>query len=456
MTEPSSAETARRERWAAQENQRRQTEYRRADLAWVNDDQLFDWMLSTARSGSGFRPEQVGSNFVPKRGESLFGVFNGCKLIEVKRGAGTYHGGSSGFSFRVSRGIRYHVGGSRGTFVQGSEELRITDEGQAVVSNKRVVFQGGLNSREWAFGKLIGLQHDPSRPITLIHVSNRQKVSGIAYPPEQAPQVRYAFELAAAIEAGDTRPLIASIQAERAEHARLRPAPPAVVSAADAPSKMAGLGTGLKTLMTGRPGQSRGRRVLHTAVAGGVALVLLNAGIGAMAHPSTSGEPEAYLSAPATPPAPPASSSPTPVAVPSTTPSPSPTPTVTPDDKIEKVKLGPRPTPPKLLPTHGTPVRVGATCRDGSSSDATGRGACSWHGGVREWLYEQPYWVEENKEKNAARTKKYKSALKTWNAQSERNLLLTKYPCSKGPYPRGSRGYASWRDTNHNDIACDR
>jgi hypothetical protein len=32
--------------------------------------------------------------------------------------------------------------------------------------------------------------------------------------------------------------------------------------------------------------------------------------------------------------------------------------------------------------------RIGAICRDGSSSYATGSGACSWHGGVDEWLYE--------------------------------------------------------------------
>lgn len=31
--------------------------------------------------------------------------------------------------------------------------------------------------------------------------------------------------------------------------------------------------------------------------------------------------------------------------------------------------------------------RTGAICADGSRSYATGRGACSWHGGVAEWLY---------------------------------------------------------------------
>lgn len=36
-------------------------------------------------------------------------------------------------------------------------------------------------------------------------------------------------------------------------------------------------------------------------------------------------------------------------------------------------------------PSYG--YRIGAICNDGSYSDATGRGACSWHGGVSEWLY---------------------------------------------------------------------
>lgn len=31
--------------------------------------------------------------------------------------------------------------------------------------------------------------------------------------------------------------------------------------------------------------------------------------------------------------------------------------------------------------------RTGAVCSDGTPSSATGRGACSWHGGVSYWLY---------------------------------------------------------------------
>ena len=41
--------------------------------------------------------------------------------------------------------------------------------------------------------------------------------------------------------------------------------------------------------------------------------------------------------------------------------------------------------------------RIGARCRDGWHSDATGSGSCSWHGGVAEWLYADDRIVHETK-----------------------------------------------------------
>lgn len=43
-------------------------------------------------------------------------------------------------------------------------------------------------------------------------------------------------------------------------------------------------------------------------------------------------------------------------------------------------------------------VRTGAICRDGTRSSATGRGACSRHGGVREWILENKKVVRIIKE----------------------------------------------------------
>ena len=36
-----------------------------------------------------------------------------------------------------------------------------------------------------------------------------------------------------------------------------------------------------------------------------------------------------------------------------------------------------------------TMVRTGAICKDGTRSKATGRGACSHHGGVARWITER-------------------------------------------------------------------
>jgi hypothetical protein len=36
---------------------------------------------------------------------------------------------------------------------------------------------------------------------------------------------------------------------------------------------------------------------------------------------------------------------------------------------------------------NGSGTRIGAVCNDGTTTDATGSGACSHHGGVKYWLY---------------------------------------------------------------------
>ncbi|MEQ8910293.1 MAG: SH3 domain-containing protein [Vicingaceae bacterium] len=46
---------------------------------------------------------------------------------------------------------------------------------------------------------------------------------------------------------------------------------------------------------------------------------------------------------------------------------------------------------------HETSYRIGATCRDGSNSSATGRGACSHHGGVANWRYRTEKQVQIQK-----------------------------------------------------------
>lgn len=479
MADHNAAEAERRQRWAAAENHHRQAEFQRAHAAWSRDDQLLAWMQSAARNGFQTERRPAATGFVAKRGEELFGSFGNCRLIEVRRGAGHYRGGSSGFSFRITRGVQYRVGGSAGSYVPGAQELRITDDGDVHISSTRVTFQGGKKSREWSYGKLLGLTHDPVRPITMIHVSNRQNASGIAYPPEHAPQFRFLLELGVARATGRTPGLIASLDAQRAEHARLRPLPPALATPDQAPARPSPL-VGAATLLTGKAGQSPRRRILQTALVGGAALLALGGVANAMS-PSTTAVPVAATATPdvtivaaPTPAGPPpvTTTEASPIAtttppslddpsatpsldVPSATPSASPTSSPSPkDEAIGTVKLGARPTAPSYLRTNFPKERYGATCRDGSHSSATGSGACSHHHGVAIWLYTDSSKAIENKLINRDRKAKYNKALKAWNARKDHNDVLTRYPCSKGSYRKDSPGYRAWRDTNHNGIAC--
>ena len=69
----------------------------------------------------------------------------------------------------------------------------------------------------------------------------------------------------------------------------------------------------------------------------------------------------------------------------------------------------------KVLQTVYSNVRTGAICRDGSSSGSTGRGTCSWHGGVNKWLTLPPKKVYVNK--------KYKCYLNQTTNQYTRNCV---------------------------------
>ena len=115
--------------------------------------------------------------------------------------------------------MRYRVGGTRGTFVQGEEHPTPIDTGTLTITDHRAVFLGAQQTREWAWSKLVGFHDDEVTAWTGIAVSNRQKISGVAYPPAAAASVRLTLELAAAIGNGTVDHLVADLEAERADWA---------------------------------------------------------------------------------------------------------------------------------------------------------------------------------------------------------------------------------------------
>ena len=64
---------------------------------------------------------------VLKPGERLVYVMSGGGLFEPRREGGYWTGRSAGFSVPVTDGIRFRVGKSAGTYVQGQEKPTIID-----------------------------------------------------------------------------------------------------------------------------------------------------------------------------------------------------------------------------------------------------------------------------------------------------------------------------------------
>jgi len=159
-------------------------------------------------------------------GERVFDVVERAALVEPRKLPDRWVGGYSGFSFRLARGVRYHVGATKGRRVPGEEVPTAIDTGTASITDRRVVFQGSRRSREWDYAKLLGYQHDPAQPLTLFQVSNREKVSGLMYDRQLAEEVHFRLALALAHGRGEVDQLVRHLEQQQGEHESERPVPP--------------------------------------------------------------------------------------------------------------------------------------------------------------------------------------------------------------------------------------
>ena len=209
------------------EHERAVERWRQEERAWQAEQDEMQGLLATAQTFRGASPaDDPGIALQTRPGEAVLYSLDGVALIEPRRQPGHWQGGYSGFSFRVAKGVRYHVGGTRGHYVPGAEVPSPIDRGSVTITDQRVVFQGSKQAREWAFAKLLGYQHDPQVPWTAIQVSNRQKVSGVLYDAEHATELHFRLALALARYRGEVPAFVAHLQAELDEHTRSRPLPP--------------------------------------------------------------------------------------------------------------------------------------------------------------------------------------------------------------------------------------
>lgn len=113
-----------------------------------------------------------------KRGEVGHATVAAELLKEVA--VSEWQGRSSGVSFRIASGVRYHVGSTRGRSVVVGSRIEVADSGMLTVTSQRAVFQGSKRSLEFAYPKLLDIT--PYSDGVRLAVSNRQTPSIFRIP----------------------------------------------------------------------------------------------------------------------------------------------------------------------------------------------------------------------------------------------------------------------------------
>ena len=171
-----------------------QAEYERLHGQWEEDVVLLKKLIEVFTAASNGE-DAVGNYIVQKGGERT--LWSGVAIFhETGRTPSQYVGSSSGFSIPVVAGIRYRVGATRGTLVPGSELQMDKDQGQVMLTSKRIIFTGGVKSQEWLFDKLIGASTNEDETDYLFNVSNRQKTSGLRFDVVSGREFNRFFALA--------------------------------------------------------------------------------------------------------------------------------------------------------------------------------------------------------------------------------------------------------------------
>jgi len=199
---------------------------------WQSQSEKLDVMINAVeRCGNNdieglFDPFDTG--FLLKKGEYAIGLIANCALLETRRSASSYQGGYGGVSFPLFGKVRLNTGRSKGKLVAGEESITSISDGEVLITNKRAMFRGETNNKEWSYSKLMACEHHPEG-YTTFAVSGVAKTTGFAYGADVANEVQFRLELGIAISNETTDQLLAQLRVERRQLDAKKPLAPPVV-----------------------------------------------------------------------------------------------------------------------------------------------------------------------------------------------------------------------------------
>ncbi|PZG21473.1 hypothetical protein C1I95_07380 [Micromonospora craterilacus] len=207
-----------RYRWARRQNERRLRLFRSAEGTWRRRDDELRRLRSLAEQCHGSVGAGDGLPLELAPDEVVLRVVPAAQLVEVRHTA-VLPAPDLTVGERTSR-LRSRC----------PDGVRVADAGMAVITNRRLVLLGGRGRRDWAYGRMTGLAHDPHAPVTLIQVLDRRRTSGVLLRADAAHEFRFVLTLAFADAIEQRQAVITQLDELIAEHARLRPSRPGIAT----------------------------------------------------------------------------------------------------------------------------------------------------------------------------------------------------------------------------------
>ncbi|WP_320064978.1 hypothetical protein [Micromonospora sp. RTGN7] len=211
-----------RYRWAHRQNERRQRAHREAERAWRRRDDELRRLRAAAADFGRTATAGVGLPLELAPGERVHWALPAVQLVELRH---TTVLPAPDLNVDPDRPALHH---------RRPDGVKVTDAGIAVVTDRRLVLLGGTRRRDWAYGKMTGLAHDPAAPVTLIQVLDRRRASGLLLPADTAAEFRFTLTLAFAEAIEQRGAVLAQLDELIAEHDQTRPFRPSIATPAQA------------------------------------------------------------------------------------------------------------------------------------------------------------------------------------------------------------------------------
>lgn len=166
---------------------------------WTSDIAIIRKMVGAFTNASE-RHDAAPSSAALRKGEYV--IWQGqATLHESRRLPGQYVGKNRGISIPIGKtGLRYRTGATKGTFIQGDEVQQMIESGNVLLTTSRLIFNGNINTKEWAFAKWIGAEASNDETDFMFHVSNRQKSSGLSFRSNMTEGHEFNLFLAQALD----------------------------------------------------------------------------------------------------------------------------------------------------------------------------------------------------------------------------------------------------------------